>query len=210
MSKLISPILEACVETLEEAIQAEQNGANQLELCADLANDGLSPEIGLVKQIVQRVKIPVKVMLRPRAGNFIYNDGEFARMLGILKLFKKEKIAGIVTGILTDNSTLDLARIEKICCKSAPLPVTIHKCIDKTAHPFHELEKLKGIKGVSSILSSGGEGNAEDNVDLLKAIWRWGYGRFDLIVAGKVTKTNLADIHQKIGASYYHGRRIVS
>jgi copper homeostasis protein len=64
-------IKEACVETFEEAVLAEQRGANRIELCSDLANDGLTPSYELMQKTCSSLKIPVMVMIRPRAGNFV-------------------------------------------------------------------------------------------------------------------------------------------
>ena len=81
-------ILEACVESCDEAILAEKNGANRLELCSHLDLDGLTPDFDLTKQVLEKVNIPVKVMVRPRAGDFVYTDMELQKMQAEIDQFK--------------------------------------------------------------------------------------------------------------------------
>ena len=79
--------LEACVETLEEAILAERNGANRLELCSRLDLDGLTPNLNLTKKIMEKISIPIKVMIRERDGNFVYSDDEILAMQNKIEVF---------------------------------------------------------------------------------------------------------------------------
>ena len=81
-------IKEACVETFEEAILAEKQGANRIELCSDLANDGLTPSCELMKKTCSILKIPVMVMIRPRTGNFVYSEQEMIQMKSEIDLAK--------------------------------------------------------------------------------------------------------------------------
>ena len=103
-------IKEACVETFEEALLAEKQGANRIELCSDLANDGLTPTFDLMKKACSELKIPVMVMIRPRAGNFIYSKDEIVHMKTDIDLAKKARAAGIVFGLLTPENKIDVEK----------------------------------------------------------------------------------------------------
>ena len=89
---------EVCVETLQEAVLAEKLGANRIELCSDLHLDGLTPSFELMKQACSVLKIPVMVMIRPRAGNFVYAQEEISRMKSEIDLAKEAGAAGVVFG----------------------------------------------------------------------------------------------------------------
>ena len=73
-------IKEACVQTLDEALIAQQNGADRIELCSRLDLDGLTPSRDLIRSVKSKLTIPIKVMIRPRAGNFVYNNQEIEQM----------------------------------------------------------------------------------------------------------------------------------
>jgi copper homeostasis protein len=203
-------ILEACVETLEEAIYAEQRGALRLELCANLYLDGTTPDSELIIDVLSHVTIPVKVMIRPREGDFVYSDEEFNTMLESIKICKSLGVSGVVSGILREDNTLDLDRLNILAGLANPLPVTVHKCIDLVPDIFDAIEALNQIPGVQSILSSGQADTAEHGAELLKRMLQACGEKLRLIVAGKVTQENLAELVLTIGAREYHGRRIVS
>ena len=74
-------IKEACVTNYSQAKKASELGANRLELCFDMANDGITPSYGTAKQIKENINIPLFCMIRPRGGNFIYNKNEINIML---------------------------------------------------------------------------------------------------------------------------------
>src|SRR5690606_19352628 len=122
-------IKEACVETFEEAILAEERGVNRIELCSDLANDGLTPSLELMKKTISNLKIPVMTMVRPRAGNFVYSEEEIGEMKSEIDLAKKAGAAGIVFGLLTSDNKLDLKNTQLLAEYASPLPVTFHKAI---------------------------------------------------------------------------------
>jgi copper homeostasis protein len=133
-------IKEACVETLEEALSAQKKGADRIELCADLSNDGLTPDMELMHNVCTSLKIPVMVMIRPRAGNFIYSATEITRMKHEIDQAKKAGAAGIVLGLLTPDNNIDELNTRKLAGYASPLPVTFHKAIDIMENPVRGVE----------------------------------------------------------------------
>lgn len=206
-------ILEACVESVDESIHAELSGANRLELCADLADDGLTPDMSVVLNVLYHVKIPVKVMIRCRAGDFFYTSEEITSMVNAVGQFKSLNIAGIVFGALVKTNhglCIDLDAVHKICVAAYPVPVTIHKCIDLCDDICGEIKKLSGIKGVKSILSSGGKNTATEGLKTLNKMKDLGDKlNLEIIAAGKITHNNIYDLKQKSSITSFHGRRIV-
>ena len=201
--------LEACVDSVASAVHAEKHGAHRLELCAKLHLDGTTPEPALIQEVMNSVNIPVKVMIRPHGGDFVYTGGEFDEMLDSIQECKSIGVPEIVTGILRVDHTLDIDRITLVAKAASPMAVTIHKCIDLVPDVFEAIDQLKQIPGVRSILSSGQADTAAQGADMLKEMLHACDERLTLIVAGRVTPDSLPQLIYIIGATEYHGRRIV-
>ena len=202
-------IREACVESLEQAIKAEQKGADRLELCAYLAFDGLTPAPDLIKAVVGAVHIPVRVMIRPRSGGFCYNEEELEHMERCIGFCKDLGVEGVVFGALNESGTLNLEALEQLIQVSKPLKVVIHKAIDETPDLAHSLNELLNLKGVDTVLTSGGKSNAFDGSENLLKMMRIAGDSLEIMPAGKITQFNLTELDHILGASAYHGKLIV-
>jgi len=200
---------EACVETLDQALAAEAKGADRLELCAYLAFDGLTPAPDLIKKVIEQVKIPVRVMIRPRNGDFKYNEDELKHMKNGIAFCKKQGAEGVVFGALTQDNELNLEAIKELTKAAKPLKVVIHKAIDATSQPLEALEQLLEINGIDTVLTSGGRSNAFDGTETLKAMLKRAGDKLEIMPAGKITQFNLQELHAQLGAKFYHGSRIV-
>ena len=201
--------LEACVETLEEAILAEKKGANRLELCSRLDLDGLTPNLNLTKKIMEKISIPIKVMIRERGGNFVYSDDEILSMQNQIENFKSIGVLEVVFGALNINNKVDIQVTNRLAKHAFPMNVTFHKAIDQTKNILSELQTIKSIPGISSVLTSGGKSNAESGYKIIKEMINVADNKINIIAAGSITNKNLEYLHNKIGAMDYHGRKIV-
>ncbi|MBX2870643.1 MAG: hypothetical protein KTR30_01040 [Saprospiraceae bacterium] len=202
-------LLEACVETLEEAILAEQRGARRLELCSRLDLDGLSPGPSLAKRVVEAVNIPVKVMIRHRGGDFCYTPPEVEAMAEEIEAAKDWGIQGIVIGLLDQQGEIDLENTSRLAGLAKGLSVTFHKAIDETPDLIKSLQSLLSLKNIDTILTSGGAATAEAGCHILRKMMELSPPHLTILPAGKITQSNLTHIHQLLGAQAYHGRRIV-
>ncbi len=206
-------ILEACVETMAECRHALAHGADQLEVCSRMDLDGLTPDIEFVEQIIKEIQLPVKVMIRNRGGNFIYNDDEIDEMVLSIRKFKSLSIHGFVFGALSEGKkntlTIDMSAIYRLCREAAPFPVTIHKAIDLCTNISGEVPKLKSVNNIRFILSSGGQTTASEGADMLVTMQALALPGIEIIAAGKITNDNRMSIAQKTQLRYYHGRKIV-
>ncbi|MFQ5448873.1 MAG: copper homeostasis protein CutC [Saprospiraceae bacterium] len=200
---------EACVETLEQARLAERCGAGRVELCASLNVGGLTPADGLISQTVGTLRIPVMVMVRPRAGDFVASETEFEAMKRTIDFCKNVNATGVVFGLLTQENEVDIERTATLAQMAQPLQVTFHKAIDETRDILKAVAALKSIGGVTRILSSGGAATALRGVPILRQMISAAGPELTVIAAGRITKDNLPKVHQAIGAPEYHGRRIV-
>jgi copper homeostasis protein len=202
-------IKEACVETFEEAALAEQRGASRIELCSDVANDGLTPSAAVIQKTCSSLRIPVMVMIRPRAGNFVYTEKEIIQMKTEIRLAKQAGAAGVVFGLLTPENKIDEKNTRLLAEYAQPLSVTFHKAIDELADPVEGAKILSTVPGITRILTSGGKPTALEGAETIREMILAAGDRLTILVAGKVLDSNVEKIQQLTGAEEFHGRRIV-
>jgi copper homeostasis protein len=207
--KIRNMILEACVESLKEALNARNSGANRIELCSHLELDGLTPSGDLIRETCAEVGLPVMVMIRPRAGNFIYDEAEIRAMEDEILLAKSNGASGLVFGLLTPDGLVDVGNTQRLAALAKPLPVTFHKAIDELSDPVKGVEQLLQIDGISRILTSGGKATAREGADTIRKMMEMAGHKITILVAGRVTRDNVAEIAELTGAAELHGRRIV-
>ena len=201
-------IIEACVESLEEAESAVNKGAHRIELCSDLDNGGLTPEKKLIFECLRVLKIPVKVMIRPRSGNFQYNHEDIHEIKRNLMICQNLGVDHIVFGA-NKNNRLDIELIRDVAQWASPMSITIHKAIDVSHDPLNDIEALKSIRNVNAILSSGQKATALEGSYMLNEMLKICDKRFELIPAGKITVQNLKEVSNNVKAKAFHGRKIV-
>ena len=201
-------IKEACVESFEKALEAQNNGANRIELCENLAVGGTTPSYGTVKICLEKLNIPIFPMIRARGGNFIYSKDEIEIMKEDIKIFKELGVKGVVLGCLTSDNKIDLELTKKLVNLAYPMEVTFHKAIDEIQNPLDYIDNLINI-GIKRILTSGGKATALEGKDLINEMIKKSNGRLKIVVAGKVTKENLNGLSNLISANEFHGKLIV-
>ena len=202
-------IFEACVETLDDALAAEKRGANRIELCAALDQDGLTPSPELTMQCVQRLSIPVMAMVRPRGGDFVYTETELRQMESEIEFFRQAGVAGVVLGLLTAEGQIDVENTRRLAKLAYPLEVTFHKAIDYSTDIQKSFQELNAIDEITRVLTSGGMDTAWNGRHCLKQMQELPHRRVRIIAAGKVLPGNRVKIAEFTGANELHGKRIV-
>lgn len=202
-------IKEACVETFQEAVAAEERGADRIELCSRLDLDGLTPSPELISKTCNELAVPVMVMIRPRPGNFVYAEEEINRMKDEIDIARKSGAAGIVLGLLTPENKIDAGNTRRLAEYAHPLQVTFHKAIDELDDPAEGVKVLRKIRGIRRILTSGGKATAIEGKETIRRMMNHAGEDLVILVAGKVTNDNLDEISRLTGATEFHGRRIV-
>jgi copper homeostasis protein len=200
---------EVCVDNLDNAVKAFNKGADRIEFCSNLNEDGLTPNFNDLKQIKSLVSIPIRVMIRPHSKSFEYNDNDIAKMKESIHLCKKENFDGVVLGCLNEHNELDIEKINYLAQIAKPLNVIVHKAIDLTNSPIESLKTLFELNIINGVLSSGGCQTAELGMSILKNMVDISPKDFEIISAGKITDQNINFLHEKIQGQYYHGRKIV-
>lgn len=202
-------IKEACVENLNQAVKAEALGADRIELCDNLDLDGTTPPTDLIKAVVQNVSIPVRVMIRPRGGDFIYTHEELNIMQQQINSCKQLGVEGVVFGVLNPDNTLNIPVIKTLIAWATPLQVTIHKAIDDTPNIPEALNALQNLNKPVTVLTSGGKATAQEGKAILKQLVNMANLDTEILPAGKINAKNINSLHEYIGAKAYHGKRIV-
>jgi len=200
---------EVCVDNVKDAMRAVDLGANRIEYCSKLSEEGLTPDIEDVKFLLKNINIPLRIMIRPHSKSFNYSEQDISTILRDISTFKKIDIDGIVIGCLNNDDEIDLKKVNLLTEKARPLKVIFHKAIDITSNPLKSLKNLIKNSNVDGVLTSGGFKKAEDGVKLLKKMLDICPINFELIIAGKITSENINKINQKLSAKFYHGKKIV-
>ena len=183
-------IIEVCAESHEHAVKAEKAGADRIELCKDLHLDGLTPDYQTAKNTIEKLNIPVFILIRPRKGDFVYSNEEFGLMKRDILKFKEIGCKGIVSGILNNDKTIDIERTRELVKLSRPLEFTFHRAFDVVKDPFNEIENLVEI-GVNRILTSGQKDKAMDGLVLLEKLNSISDKRIIIMPGSGISKNNL-------------------
>jgi copper homeostasis protein len=196
--------IERCVTTLAEAEQAVAEGADRLELCSALDLDGLTADREVFLSLKKNLDIPVRVMLRNRHPGFEVNVTELEELRHEAEWFKRHDADGFVFGF-TVHEKIDEVSTAELLDFCAPLPCTFHKAFDNCESLTDSLELLINL-GVDDVLTSGGERTAAEGIKTLSEIVLLASTRIGVIAAGKVRHNNIATLHEKVKATYYHFR----
>ena len=203
-------IKEVCVDSLEDAIKAEKNGANRIELCGRLDLDGLTPSRDLISNAFSILKIPIRVMIRPKHPSFEYSEEEINTMIDDIKFCKSLGVDGVVFGCLDENSNFQMDQIDRLSIIAKPLNVIIHKAIDYTNSVLDSLSLISKNSNINGVLTSGGERFAINAVETLKKMLVLVPDKFDIIIAGGITFENFESLHALSNGKFYHGKKIIN
>ena len=202
-------ILEACVETIQQGLLAEENHANRIEFCHRLDLGGVTPDHDLIRTAVNTIKIPVKIMIRPRGGNFIYSDSEVDIMKSDIKYCKSIGVEEVVLGALNNNGGVDDRLTQMLANLAIPMKVTFHKAIDSVSNFMSSLKILSTMENIDSVLTSGTKENALAGKEYIKLASKEFSGELNIIAAGSINNNNLNEIHSELNMKEYHGKKIV-
>ncbi|GIP47659.1 hypothetical protein J53TS2_12500 [Paenibacillus sp. J53TS2] len=176
--------LEVIATCVEDAIVAEANGADRLELITAITEGGLTPGIGMVRQVVKAVDIPVHVMVRPHSRSFVYGEADVLTMEEEVQAIADAGAAGIVFGALTTERKIDEAALERILVLAVGLNVTFHRAFDELADLPSGLRTLMQYPQVNRVLTSGGTRPAPQAVPAIRELMAIANGSSLRILAG--------------------------
>ncbi|HKH92798.1 MAG TPA: copper homeostasis protein CutC [Gemmatimonadaceae bacterium] len=198
-------LIEAAVESLDDALAAVHGGAHRLEICADLDAGGTTPTREVIESVLAHVTLPVLVMIRPRAGDFVYSPGELDRMAEHIDTALALGASGVVFGTLDARRRVDIAAARRLVTATPGKPVTFHRAIDDTLDPLAAVDDVMSI-GVTRVLSSGGATTALDGAEALRAMVERAGTTLSIVAGGGVRASNVAELVRRSGVLEVHAR----
>jgi copper homeostasis protein len=201
----VSVLVEAAVESLDDALTAVAGGADRLELCARLDLGGTTPPLALLERVAREASVPLLAMIRPRAGGFVYAPDELERMRADVASALRAGAAGVVLGALDATGRVDVAAVASLVQAAGDAPVTFHRAVDDAPDPLAALDALIAL-GVARVLTSGGAPSAERGIDGLAALVRRASGRVAIVAGGGVRGHNARQIVDRTGVRELHAR----
>ncbi|MDB4884503.1 MAG: Copper homeostasis protein cutC [Gemmatimonadetes bacterium] len=198
-------VVEAAVDSLDDAMAAVEGGADRLELCANLAVGGTTPDPELIAAVVGLVDIPVFAMIRPRGGSFVYSASELEQMRRDVGAAIESGAAGIVLGVLDQERRIDVEHTRSLVTLAGGAPVTFHRAFDRTPDLLASADALMSL-GVSRVLTSGGAATASEGADGLAALVAHCGTPLGILAGGGVRAGNVAEIVRRTGVHEVHAR----
>jgi copper homeostasis protein len=196
------PKLEIAVTSLDDLENAVAGGADSVELSYDLSVGGLTPSMALAVTAPRRVDIPVHIIIRPHARDFIYTEAEIEQILHDAKFYADLGAASIVFGAVTPDNHLNIPLIQQVAAQIAPTPLTVHRALDTSADPDSAVASLAGM--IPRILTSGPASNAWDGREATRR-WVEKYGdRVEFVLSGSIQMEQLAELAAYTRAPVYH------
>jgi copper homeostasis protein len=198
-----SYVLEVAVDTLDWALAAERGGAHRIELCRELSSGGLTPSVELMRLARKRVRLPIFAMIRPRGGDFVYSEADFAEMQRDVTVAARMGMNGVVLGIVAESGQIDIERTRQLVELARPLPVTFHRAFDASADLQRSLEDVIRT-GAVRILTSGGAPSAQAGVRCLTNLVETASTRIVVMPGGGISAMNVGRIAKTTGAREFH------
>jgi copper homeostasis protein len=195
--------LEICAQSLTSALVAQAGGAHRIELCSALEVGGLTPSYATLIETRKQLSIEICVLVRPRAGDFFYSDLEFDLMKKDILFCKQQGVEGIVVGILNQNRTLDLKKMEILAQLAYPMDIISHRAFDQTPDPFEALSQLQNL-GFHRILTSGQSQNAIDGKEILRGLVEAAQGKIEIMPGAGVNPNNIQELINYTKATTIH------
>ena len=195
--------VEVCVDSVASAIAAERGGATRVELCGGLIEGGITPSAGLIETTRAGVSIPVHVMIRPRGGDFCYDEDEFETMQRDIALAKQLGAEGVVLGLLDIRGNVDVKRTRELVLLAHPLHVTFHRAFDMTSDLFSALEDVCA-SGTDRLLTSGGEQTSLQGAATIAQLVNRAQGRIIVMPGSGIKPDNARSLIEQTGATEIH------
>lgn len=195
--------LEVCVGSVAGAVAARNGGAVRVELCSALEVGGITPSIGLVREVRKIEGLALHVLIRPRGGDFCYDEGEVSAMEQDIIALRQCGVDGVVIGALTPDGDVDVEVCRRLVTAAGALHVTFHRAFDVCRYPLRALEDIIDL-GCDRLLTSGQHVTAELGVPLLRQLVDAVAGRLTIMPGCGVKSTNAATILDASGAVEIH------
>ncbi|HHY43114.1 MAG TPA: copper homeostasis protein CutC [Thermoanaerobacterales bacterium] len=197
-------MLEVIATSVDDAIAIERYGGMRIELSSALSEMGITPSYALIKNVVDIVKLPVHVLIRPHSKSFVYSDYDMEVMIEDIVMAKRLGADGIVVGVLDEHNRIDEEKLKKLLSYADDMDVTFHRAIDITEDPVKSVETLLKYPQIKRIVTAGGKGKVKDNLSVIKKMVEAAKGKITIMLGGGLNKDNLQLAMERTGAREVH------
>ena len=194
--------IECCANSFQSAINGQNGGANRIELCRNLELGGLTPSKEEIKKTLKILNIPVRILIRPRSGNFLFSKKELLEMISNIKFCKSIGCEGVVIGALNKDNSINIEQTKMMVKAAKPMHITFHRAFDKANNLRQNLEDVISC-GCNSLLTAGQSSNVMDGISNLKKIIKLANNRIQILAGSGVNYENV-EILYKIGIRNFH------
>lgn len=196
-------LLELAANSLASALAAQLGGAGRIELCTALELGGLTPSQAQIALVRERVELPLYVLIRPRAGDFLYNDDELETMRRDIEACASLGCDGVVIGVLDADGEVGVARCRVLIDAAGGMGVTFHRAFDMTRDPSRALEDVIAL-GAERVLTSGSAGSAMTGAARIRALVEQAGERLVVMPGAGIGPGNIAALKELTGAREFH------
>jgi copper homeostasis protein len=195
--------LEIAANSTASALAAQEGGADRVELCENLCDGGSTPSYGTIAVARERLRIPLYVLIRPRAGDFLYDTLERDVMLRDIESCVRLGCDGVVIGALADDGSVDEAVCSELIAAAGTLGITFHRAFDVVRDQAQALETVISL-GCERVLTSGAQSTAPEGADTIAALVRRADRRIRVMAGAGISEHNLAELVTRSGADEFH------
>jgi len=200
---MVDPVIEICANSVESCIAAQKAGAARVELCAGIPEGGTTPSWGMMTAARKAIDIKFNVIIRPRGGDFLYDDLETEIMHGDIHAARQARADGVVFGCLTADGDIDIKKNNLLMQGASGMSTTFHRAFDVCRDPFRALEEIIDM-GFDRILTSGQQNLAMEGRELIARLVEKAAGRIIIMPGSGVNEHNIAELASVTKAHEFH------
>ena len=195
--------IEICAASLTSALAAQNGGADRIELCTALEVGGLTPSPATILAVRKKLHIGVCVLIRPRAGDFVYSEDEWQIIQDDIIFCRDNGCDGVVVGCLKNDGTFDLDKMKKMADLAYPMDIICHRAFDRTNNAELALQQLIELK-YQRVLTSGQAATAPEGKDKLKMLVALAENKIEIMPGSGIQISNLKELIEYTQAQHFH------
>lgn len=196
-------LIEMIATTLDDALAIQSAGGHRIELVSAMLEGGLTPSLGLIARVSDRVTIPVNVMLRPHANGYLYSPSDIEVMKYDIDVILQTKANGFVVGILDEQNHINTKQLEQLLPLIKDRHITFHRAIDDSADLVEAIKILSQYPQIKTVLTSGGHGSFPERMHTILKM-KEAAPNLELLIGSGITIQNIAEVRCITGIETYH------
>lgn len=194
--------IECCANSLQSAINGQIAGANRIELCHNLEAGGVTPTREEIKKCIAILHIPIRVLIRPRLGNFVFTQQELSQMISDIEFCKSIGCQGVVIGALNKDSSINIEQTKVMVKAAIPMHNTFNRAFDEANNLEQNLEDIISC-GCDTLLTAGQNTNVVNGISNLKKLMKLANNRIQILAGSGVNHRNAEELY-KVGIRHFH------